>query len=314
MAKRPAKSRKRARKATAPKTPPGGGQPTRLADAPRRDGVHSVPADFHAMYDSGFLTARGVAPAAAPRARGLAPIRRAALRGAGDADIHVDDATQLPNLVILKTPAAPRAAARRGGARARGLAAAVPSTPASAAVDFIASRRDLWQLSAEDAATLEVVSVSEPARPCARGGRRAGARGWPPRRRASTCSKLKTVNLIQRVDGVEVFNSDTTAASNANNEVIAIVRPLLPRRRGSRRRARGPAPRHARRGSPSLTPAEDAIARAAFDLTNVAYKAARFLRGRRSRPDSGPYRFYDYAAAAGDRASAVRAPRRASRT
>jgi extracellular elastinolytic metalloproteinase len=51
--------------------------------------------------------------------------------------------------------------------------------------------------------------------------------------------------------------------------------------------------------APPLTPAEEAIARAAFDLTNVAYSAADFSRAP-DPPESGPYRLYDYTASARD--------------
>ena len=53
-------------------------------------------------------------------------------------------------------------------------------------------------------------------------------------------------------------------------------------------RARGPLPQ-----SESLTSEEEAIARAAFDLTNFPYEASDFARAT-DPPDSGPYRFYEY--------------------
>ena len=111
------------------------------------------------------------------------------------------------------------------------------------------------------------------------------------------------MNLVQRVDGVEVFNSDTTGAVNARNEVIAIAGQFFhgaaasaATRSSARSRAAGA------RGGAEEAPSsvEDAIARAAFDLTNVAYARIDFVRGA-DQPDAGQYRFYDYTSTAGDR-------------
>jgi extracellular elastinolytic metalloproteinase len=98
-----------------------------------------------------------------------------------------------------------------------------------------------------------------------------------------------------------VFNSDTTAAVNSDNDVIAVSGHFFAgagstsvRSRAARSRAGG------RRGAAAapLTPAEEAVARAAFDLTNVPYHATDFVRAP-DPPDSGPYRFYEYTAQAG---------------
>jgi hypothetical protein len=164
----------------------------------------------------------------------------------------------------------------------------------------VQSRADLWQLTPEDAATIEVVSVSQPqptAEP-ARARRRARARSAP----AFDISRLKTVNLIQRVEGTEVFNSDTTAAVNADNDVIAVAGQFFPGSAATATRSRASRSRAATRGAAAdttATPVEEAIARAAFDLTNVPYAAGDFARAV-DPADSGAYRFYDYTASAGD--------------
>jgi len=216
------------------------------------------------------------------------------VRDVADLEIHYDETTQLPNMIVTRAPDATLTARPRAGVRRRTMRAA--RTPEGAAVEFIRSRGDLWQLSPEDAETIEVVSVSAPqeppAPPAARGGRRARAARAP-----FDISRLKTVNLIQRVEGVEIFNSDTTAAVNTNNDVIAVTGHFFAgaastpaRSRAARARAGG------RRGAPPATPltsAEEAIARAAFDLTNVAYRAGDFARAA-DPPDSGPYRWYAY--------------------
>ena len=60
------------------------------------------------------------------------------------------------------------------------------TSPEEAVTQFIQDRGDLWHLTPEDIATVKVVSTSP--------------RGLP------------TVNLIQQVEGKEVFNSDVTAS------------------------------------------------------------------------------------------------------
>src|SRR5262245_33333496 len=287
MAKRPAQRRRNVKKSprkaarSSARTPratastQNGGQPTRLADMPRRDGAQNVPANFHALYDRGFRSARGLAPAA-PAPTPSRTGRRLAQSVTG-LEIHYDQTTQLPNMIVCTTPqstlTAPRGAGARGAARAA-------RTPEGAVVDFVQSRADLWQLTPEDAATIHVVSVSQPQPPAAPVAR---ARGAARARSEATfdVSKLKTVNLIQRVDGSEVFNSDTTAAVNADNEVIAVAGQFFPGTASSatRSRARKASPRAARgRGAEeTATPAEEAIARAAFDLTNVPYSSGDFV-------------------------------------
>lgn len=284
--KRPAK------KARASSRDAGGSLPA--AQSPRRDGRHDLPANFHAMYDRGLRASRGIA---APAARAVSASRRRLSRSVPGLEIHVDDATQQPNLIVSRSAGAPLSRARRGAARAAVAPAA--RTAEGAVAEFIRANADLWQLSDRDSDTVEVVSVSQPpsdAAPARRGTRsRAVARGFD-------VSKLKTVNLIQRVEGVEVFNSEATGAVNANNDVVALAGQFFQGAASSSAApSRAARSRGARRAgaAAALTPAEDAIARAAFDLTNVPYTAGDFVRGA-DQPDAGPYRFYDYTAAAAD--------------
>ena len=124
-------------------------------------------------------------------------------------------------------------------------------------MQFIQDRGDLWNLTPEDAATVEVVSVSQ--------------------------KGLNTVNLIQRVEGKEVFNSDVTAAVSPDNEVISVAGQLFPGATAARSRAR----------AATTISEEEAIARAAFDLTDVTYEAADFSPTE-APADSDPYRFYQF--------------------
>ena len=216
-AKTTRRTKKPSRSAKAAPPPQAAAGPVRLAEPSRREGARSVPANFHALYDRGFRSSRGLA--APPTARALTPSARRLAREVKDLEVHYDQTTQLPNMIISKSRVAPLARER---------AARPPRTPEGAVADFIRSRGDLWQLSPEDTATIEVVSVSQPrgdATPRPRGAR-AGARAAA----SSTfnIAKLKTVNLLQRVDGKEVFNSDTTAAVNANNEVISVSGQFFP--------------------------------------------------------------------------------------
>ena len=262
------------------------------AEAPRRDGRHDVPADFHALYDRGLRSARGLA---APVARAASASSRRLERAVPGLEIQVDEGTRLPNLIISRSP---RAALSRSARRAAGVARAIAArTPEGAVAAFVRTNADLWQLSDRDAATVEVVSVSQPRGPVSgRARARAAAASFD-------VSRLRTVNLIQRVGGVEVFNSDTTGAVNAANEVVAVAGQFFPGAAGSAASRSSARSRDVRRGAaaaPALTSAEDAIARAAFDLTNVAYAASDFVR-RADRTEAGPYRFYEYTATAGDR-------------
>lgn len=255
---------------------------------PRRMGqaFNAVPEDFHALYDRGFRAARGIAAAAAiPRA--TAGHRRLA-DDVKDVDVQYDSATQLPNLVVTK-----RATARLSG-RAQG-------TAEGAVAEFIRSRGDLWNLSDDDLNTIEVVSVSKPGGEAEVGAKPARARAGAKARRDSTFNigNLKTVNLIQRVEGKEVFNSDVTAAVNANNEVISVSGQFFPGTASPDTRSSARAGGRAGAAAKKLTPEEEAIARAAFDLTNLPYEASDFARVE-GPADSGPYRYYEYRPGAGD--------------
>lgn len=192
-------------------------------------------------------------------------------------DVHYDQATQLPNLVLTKQPSAR-------------LSRSAPGTPEGAVTEFIRGRSDLWSLTAEDAETIEVVSVSQPkgeAEDETRGGGSTRSRSQPES--TFNVGNLKTVNMLQRIEGKEVFNSEVTAAVNADNEVISVAGQFFPGagNRATRSRALAATP------TDNITSEEEAMARAAFDLTNHPYQASDFTR-MADPPDSGPYRFYEY--------------------
>jgi extracellular elastinolytic metalloproteinase len=201
-----------------------------------------VPDNFHALYDRGFRAARGTLPTGSAQAETAGHERLAA--DVPDLVVDYDEATQLPNLVVSRLPAAR-------------LTAPSADSPEDAVVQFIQDRGDLWNLTPEDARAVEVVSVSQ--------------------------KGLNTVNLIQRVEGKEVFNSDVTAAVGPDNEVISVAGQLFTGATAARSRARAAA----------TTSEEEAIARAAFDLTDVTYEAADFSP-REAPPGSDPYRFYQF--------------------
>jgi hypothetical protein len=207
-----------------------------------------VPEDFNALYDRPTRAARGAAP------RRTAPVESEALgRLASDVpelDIEYDEATQLPV----------RIASREPGAR---LSRRSMGSPEEAASAFVQNRGDLWDLSPEDAATVEVRSVSR--------------RGLP------------TVRMVQTVDGVEVFNSEVKAAVGGDNQVISVAGQLFAGAAESRRSRR--------RGM--TVSAEEAIVRAAFDLVGVAYEPGEFAETEAPR-ESGPYRFYEHRRPEGD--------------
>jgi hypothetical protein len=211
-----------------------------------------LPDDFHALYDRGFRAARGLAPAALPR---RTPGHSRLATQVPDLQIDYDEATQLPNRISSRLPAA-RLSPKR------------TTSPEQAATDFIRDQGDLWNLTAEDLTTVEVVSVSR--------------RGLP------------TVNLMQRVDGTDVFNSELTAAVTASNEVISLAGQLFPGAAAARGRARA-----------ALNTAEEAIAKASADLTGDVYEAGDFAAGRPAAP---PYRQFEFKPSAGDRRPAFRRP------
>ena len=202
----------------------------------------SLPEDFHALYDRGFRAARGIVPAASPQETAG---HRRLLADVPDLKVEYDQATQLPNFVVCQQ-------------RAERLSRRAANSPAQAVTDFIQDRSDLWNLSPEDVATVEVVSVSQ--------------------------TGLHTVNLIQRVEGKEVFNSDLTAAVSPNNEVLSLAGQIFPAAAAANTRAAAAA----------ATSEEAAIAQAAFDLTGIVYPAAGDFSPLEAQGDSAPYRFYQY--------------------
>jgi hypothetical protein len=243
-----------------------------------REAGPALPEDFHALYDQGFRASRGIVPEAA-RARETEGHRRMATEVEG-LDVHYDHTTQVPTLVISRQPTAQLS---RGGS----------GTPESAVTQFIQNRSDLWNLSAEDTATIEVVSVSRP-----RGetdsetrsrGSRSGSRSGSGAASSFSLNNLRTVNLIQRIEGKEVFNSDVTAAVNANNQVLSVAGQFFSGVSRSTPRSRT----RDRSGTEHVASEGEAIARAAFDLTSTVYEASDFVHTT-APPDSEPYRFYAY--------------------
>ena len=168
-----------------------------------------------------------------------------------DLVIEEDETTGLPNRILSRQP--------KGRLSASGLA-----DPGDAVRQFIQDRRAVWNLAEEDATAVQVRSVS-----------RTG---------------LKTAQLYQSVDGVEVFDSEVTVALDNANGVISLSGQFFPGAGGASREARTAQAR---------TP-EDAIARAAFDLTRVVYQATDFVVVA-AQPDSGPYRSYEFRAGEEDR-------------
>ena len=96
-----------------------------------------------------------------------------------------------------------------------------------AVMQFIGEKSDLWNFAPEDLETIEVVSVSRPT------GRISDK--LKIRLRAAflktgsdfSIKKLKTVNLIQRVDGMEALIGKTAAVNN-DNEVITVSGQFFP--------------------------------------------------------------------------------------
>ena len=173
-------------------------------------------------------------------------------------EVHFDEATHNPVQVVVT-----------GAVRARGLSKRAAPSPETAARQFVQDRADLWQLDDRDVGTVDVVSVST--------------------------TGLPTVKMLQKVDGVEVFQSDMTAALGADNNVVSVSGQLFHGAATGPQRAaaRAAAPKAAGSGPAELTE-EEAIAKAAFDLTGHQYKASDFRPAKKSaRRDEGPYRSYD---------------------
>lgn len=210
-----------------------------------------VPENFNALYDAGARATRG-APAVRARPAAKASLRRLR-KDVAELAVHYDDATQLPVSIAARHP--------------EGRLSARADTPEQAAAGFVKTRGDLWNLSKADAATVEVHSVS-----------RQG---------------LPTVRLIQRIGGVEVFNSELKAALSADNRVVSVTGQVFHGVSASRAAQARTARARAAKGKKARgrLSAQAAIAKAALDLTGLAYEAADFSPTKRPK-DSGPYRFY----------------------
>src|SRR5690349_10451625 len=244
----------------------------RLREQSLRSERSTFPKNFHALYDRGFRVSRGITPLTARAAQAGSRRLAKAVQGV---EVQYDDATQLPNLVLSRQPTTQ-------------LSSRSVASPEGAVMDFIKERSDLWNLTPADTETIETLSLSRPrarARTEARTTRGPRARGAAPE---LDLENLKTVNMIQRVEGKEVFNSDVTAAVNADNQALSIAGQFFPGAGKPATRTRA-----ATMAQTSTTSAEEAIARAAFDLTNLPYEASEFERSNETA-DSGPYRFYDY--------------------
>jgi len=209
-----------------------------------------VPQDFNALYDRAARAARGIAVAAAA----APPARAAVARMAADVpsvDVHLDEATHNPIQVKTIEPTAR-------------ISTSAADSPEAAAQQFVRERADLWQLNDQDLNTVDVVAV--------------GTRGLP------------TVRMVQKVDGVEVFQSDMTAALGTDNRVVSVTGQLFHGAAIAPQRAAARAAAAASSGGSELRE-EEAIAKAALDLTGYAYKASDFKPAAAPR-DSGGYRFY----------------------
>ena len=186
------------------------------------DAPQTVPGDFNALYDHAARVARGGAP---PALRAAQPAIARMTNEVPNISVHLDEATQNPVQVTVAQGPQARAAAP--------LSTRAAASPEAAARQFIADRADLWQLNNDDIATVNVVSVSS--------------------------TGLPTVRMLQKVDGVEVFQSDMTAAVGADNNVISVSGQLFhgaarsaaargsPRCRGARCRYQGVAGRRSHR-------------------------------------------------------------------
>jgi hypothetical protein len=210
-----------------------------------------IPGDFNALYSQAARASRGVTLTAAPAERNAVARLASAVP---EVRVDYDEATQNP--------------VRVSSARPDGRLTAEPSeSPQEAARQFVAERADLWELTNSDVDTVEVVSVSP--------------RGLP------------TVRMIQKVDGVEVFMSDMTAAVAPDNKVVSVAGQLF-RSAGAdpaRVTARAAASDSAAAAASGRLSAEEAIAKAASDLTGFPYKPSDF-KPSEERQDGSAYRFY----------------------
>jgi extracellular elastinolytic metalloproteinase len=199
-------------------------------------------ANFHALYDVGARSARGLPPRSSRAVTGPARLSAAV----PDLEVEYDEATGNPCRVTRRVAGA-ALSARRAAEPARGV------------LDFVKERSDVWGLDASDLESIQVVSTS--------------VRGLP------------TVRLIQRLDGVDVFNSEVSASLTPNNEVVGIVGQFFhgTGRADTRLRARS-----TRRAGP-----EEAIARAVAEVTGKDAPAVVPAPGAEADP-AGPYRYYEW--------------------
>ena len=217
------------------------------------DASQTVPGDFNALYDDTTRVARGGAP---PTLRAAQPAIARMTNEVPNISVHLDEATQNPVQVTVAQGPEVRGATR--------LSTRAAASPEAAARQFIEDRADLWQLNNDDIATVNVVSVSS--------------------------TGLPTVRMLQKVDGVEVFQSDMTAAVGADNNVISVSGQLFHGAAGAPHRAEARAAAAPGAGTRELQ-AEEAIAKAASDLTGHPYKPTDF-KPAKAPTDSGSYRFY----------------------
>ena len=208
-----------------------------------------VPEDFHALYDMGVRAARRTMPRAL-QAVATAGHRRLSA-DVPDVQVDYDDATHLPNRVASRTPTAPLSR--------------TAASPDAAAREFIEERRDLWEMTADDTANVEVVAVSQQVMP--------------------------TVRLIQRVEGKEVFGSEVTVTVSPDNRVMTVAGMLFP--------GTGAGDARSLARAATTTPAEAAIAQAALDLTGLDFQAVDFTLAAAQRASSA-YRFYQFQPQAND--------------
>ena len=286
------KSTAKKRAAAAPEPVPV--QP-RLQEQMRGGGGPAVPENFHALYDRGFRTSRGVAPTGAVPAQTRG--HRQLAGQVTDLEVQYDAATQMPNFVMTQASAA---SLSRGGAA---------NDPAAAVTAFLKERGDLWNLSTADTATVEIVSVSQPQdqlEPATRSGRTRGAAAAEDS--PFSLGNLKTVNLQQRVEGREVFNSDVSAMLNQNNEVVTVSGQFFPGAGASATRSRARSASAAvaptnntdnTDNTDNITSTEEALALALLDLTGAVYQTSEFKLAE-TPPDSGPYRYYEHQPRAND--------------
>jgi extracellular elastinolytic metalloproteinase len=178
-----------------------------------------------------------------------------------DLSVDVDAATQMP--VSIRS--------RSAGARL----SAAHQSPETAIKTFVKDRADLWNLAGADADTLEVQSVS--------------TQGLP------------TVQLVQRIGGVEVFQGELKGALDADNKLVSVTGQVFS---GAAAAARRQAV--ARRAKPKTT-MDAAIAKAATDLTGVEYTAKDFkAAGKRAK--DGAYQQFDLRSRKSDKRSRFSRP------